>query len=311
MQAKTHWWAIVLGGLGLLASLVAGCEKRYSQETPEKVLETAQRMVADGNAARLTDLIYADTPELRRFLKQMGVVMGSLQTLGEEVTKAFPKEIEKLRTEAEAAAAKGEASSFVSRMAGMAQQGAGGPGGMRAVRGQRNPRTPAPNPDEMSEQFNLAMKDLFADPYGWLSREKQRLTVQQVADDRAALLWDGKPVLGVGLTMQLEGGKWYIVLPTGAPGVGQIIPKSEDGWKILGSLMKTMNNMLVDLTKDVRTKKVRRMDELAQVAGEKAFIPAVMVFFAYGKAMDEERKERQATRAPRPEASPAASTPKP
>ena len=62
--------------------------------------------------------------------------------------------------------------------------------------------------------FDNALKEPFADPYGWIAKSEGRLTVQTIADDRAAIMWDKKPVFGVGLMMRLDKGKWFVELPT-------------------------------------------------------------------------------------------------
>jgi hypothetical protein len=283
----TRTSTLCLAGLFAAIFALAGCRRGYDQSSPQAVLQAAKLMVAKGDADRLPDLIYADSKKMRQLLDELGVVLGSLQDLGRAVQKAYPDEIEKLKKEAEASAKNGEATSFISRMMGQAsQQMGGGPFGRRNKNGQ-----PPADPDAAQKMFNNAMKELFADPYGWIAANETRLTVQSVADDRAALLWDGKPALGIGLAMQRgDDDKWYLVLPTSAPGFAQVMPRSEETWEIMGSLMDVFDNMLKDLAKDVKTGKARRLDDVAKLAGEKAFLPAVLVFVAYGKAMEAEKK---------------------
>jgi len=296
-MAIRNWLATVLL-VGLVFS--PGCRRGYDQSTPEAVLQSAKQMVEKGDADLLPRLIYADSTRMRQLLDELGVVLGSLQELGKAVQKAYPEEIESLRIEAENSAKQGDASGFIARIAGQASQqmNAGrrqlpfGP----ASRGGGAAGNATPDPDAMRKMFDNAMKELFADPYGWIAANEGRLTAQQLADDRAAVLWDGKPVLGIGLTMQkADDDKWYIVLPLNAPGIGQVMPKSDESWEIMGSLMAVMDNMLRDLTSDVKRGKARKLDELATLAGEKAFIPAVMVFFAYSKAVEADRKAARET----------------
>ncbi len=285
MRNRAGMW--VLAAMVGVTLVVGGCRRGYDQSTPQAVLQTAKQMVQKGDASRLPELIYADNPKMRQFLEEIGVVMGSLQDLGKAVQKAYPEEIAKLKAEAEESAKKGEASSFISRMAGQAtqQMGVGGLG-KRAPKGT----TPA-DPDAMRKTFDNAMKEVFADPYGWIASNETRLTAQTVADDQAVILWDGKPALGIGLTMKKsDDDRWYIVLPTNAPGVAQIMPKTDESWEIMGSLMDVFDNMLHDLTKDVESGKARKLDNLATMAGEKAFVPAVMVFFAYSQAIQADKK---------------------
>lgn len=260
-----------------LCLFLAACS-RYPQDTPESVLASARQMVAEGRAERLTDLIYAENERMRDLLDQVGGLLGSLEDLAAAVQKAYPEEIAKLRTDAEEAAKNGEATGFLQRMAGQMVQ--------PRRRGRNQP--PGGDPDEARRTFDNAMKELFADPYGWLQRSEERLSVQTIADDTAAILWDGKPIFGVGLMMKQEGGKWYVVLP----GVSGVLPKKDEGWEILGAVVQVFDQLFVDLAADVKSGKCKRLDDLAHAAGEKAFLPAVMVFFAYGKYMEAERPPR-------------------
>lgn len=255
---------------------LAACSK-YDQDSPEQVLVSARKMVQEGHADHLTDLLYADSKEMRGLLDQVGGLLGDLQSLAMAVQKAYPKEVQKLESEAAEAAKSGNASGFLQKAMGQMGQAR-----------RRRGATPD-NPEEMQHTFDNAFKELFADPYGWLQKSEGRLSVQHVSDDTAAVMWDGKPAFGVGLLMKEEKGRWYVMLPTGAPGVGSILPKTKEGWEILGEMVQVFDNMVTDLTDDVKKGRCKHLDEVASKAGEKAFLPAVMVFFAYGKYMDAER----------------------
>src|SRR5438876_8247246 len=109
-------------------------------------------MVKEGHAERLTDLIYAETPEMRKLLGKVGQTLGTLQDLGLEVQKRFPDEVAAMRQQAEEAAKKGEASSFLQKMSG------------QALAGGRRQRRGAPDPTEANEMrsgFDMLMKQIF------------------------------------------------------------------------------------------------------------------------------------------------------
>ncbi len=275
----------------VLAWPMSGCRKTYAQDTPEAVLASAKQMVKDGNARALTGLVYADSPQMRRLLEDTGEVLASLQRLADNVRKQYPEEIEKLRADAEEAAKKGEATSFVQRLgSSMGSQprrrGARGGGGDTDRGGPPN--------DQQQEQFNRLFRDLFANPYAFLEDQQGRLSVKQVTDDTAAVLWDSKPLLGVGLTMKRESDRWYVVLPTSVPPMSRLMPKSEEGWQVLGEVMGMVTNLFDDLNDDVVSGKAKRLDDLARLAGDKAFLPAAMIAIAYGKTMEEDRKAEKA-----------------
>lgn len=277
-----------------------GCSRDYSQATPDDVLQSARAMVENGDVHRLPDLIYAESKEMRQLLTQLGPVLRSLQELAGELYRAFPDEITQIKTEAQQAAERGEASGFLGRMMGGAMGGGmGGPqrgpaqGRNRRAGASTAPTTSPAAAGDMRRSFDAAMKELFADPYGWLERSEGRLTTQYISDDLSALLWDGKPVFGVGLLMKEERGKWYIMLPTALPGLGQLAPNSDEMWQIAGSLMAALDNAIKDTRREVRAGEHRSMEDLARSVGEKAAIPAVAIMFAYQRAAQVERREQR------------------
>lgn len=267
-------WALAAAAA---AVVLPACGERYDQSTPEAVIASAHRMVEEGRADRLTDLIYAETPEMREMLRGVGHLLGSLQDLATEVRAAFPEEVEKLRRDAEAAAKRSAATGMLNSVRGRRQSG-------RA------------NEEDRRRAFDNAIRGIFADPYAWLDANAGRLSVQPMSDDLAAVLLDGQPILPpIGVVLRLDGDKWYVVLPTTAPGISRIMPRTPEAYEILGSLGKVFDSMLAELAEEVRQRKFKSLDDLARAAGEKAFVPAALVFIAYERAMDEARKaERQA-----------------
>ena len=272
-----RWIAATVCGLATaLTAGLGGCD-RYPQDSPEAVLTSARKMVEDGKADRLGRLLYAENDQVRRVYRQLGTTLGNLQELGEEVQRAFPKEVEELRAQAEEAARSGQASSLIGRalMQGTQQN-----------RGRR--RGPQQDPNDMRAAFDRTIKEVIADPYGWLARSEERLTVQRVADDTALLMWDGKPVLPpLGIAIKEEKGKWYVVPPTNLLSAVPVMPRSDDEYDVWIKVMQVVDNMVVDLKKDVKGGKVKSIREVAEAAGEKAFIPMVLGMVAYGKMMDE------------------------
>lgn len=279
----------------ILSAASTGCrDKGYSQASPEAVLVTARRMVENGDAPRLSELIYAESPQMRRLLRDAGRTLGLLDELGRAVQQRFPKEVESLRAEAAEAARTGQASSFVGRLVGAA-----GPG----RRGRPDPAAA----QEARAAFDRTIKELFADPYAWLTRNADRLraTTEGMPDGMAAIQWDSnpdadderdwKPILPpLGMAMKQDRGRWYVMLPTGVPGASAVVPKSPEEWEIASSLLEAVDNMLMDLRKDVVSGRVATLDDVARSAGEKAFIPVALGMMAYGKAMDERRKGERA-----------------
>lgn len=274
----------------LMLGVFGGCDNSagYSQDTPEDVIRTARLMVERGDVRRLPNLVYADTPEMRKILNRMGVFFENLRVLGIELNKAFPEDIAAIRAEAEKSAAGGKATSLLSALSGN--------GGMAAL---MRPRGPGNTPSAGEEMFNRFAKEFFSDPFAFLEKGSERIGTAFVADDKRALLFDEQPILPpIGLVLQRQEDKWFLVLPTNLPGVSNFMPRTKEEFSIWGSLITTFDKAIIDLTKDVRDRSLPSLDQVARKAGEKAFIPAAMVVFAYTRAIDA-RNKPSTTPAPR------------
>lgn len=288
--------------LAALAAFLGGCgDSDYSQKTPDDVLRTAQLMVERGEARKLGNLFYAENEDMRKVLHNFGVLLGNLQRLGEAVAEQFPKDVNALRARAEAAAKSGKASSLMGQIASQM-----GGGNSRSKRAARDPDKWRKEQAQQQEQFNDAINVLFADPYSFLRDKSARLSTTQVNDDVAAVLWDGQPVMApLGMVMKKSvDGKWYVVPPLNIPGLSSYLPQNPQEYKVFGALIAILNNVIVDLARDVRERRITTIDDLSRKAGEKAFMPAAMGYVAYSKMIEERKKKSKP-----PAATPAAPSP--
>lgn len=286
-------WAAVAAAAAII---LPGCDDGYSQSSPDAVVRSARLMVERGDAERLPDLLYADSKDMRALYRRLGMLLGNMEGLARAIQEKFPAEVEALLRRAEEAAASGQGASLLAQMVGGGRQ--------RARRGGDEPGPAAG--ENARNAFDDALKQVFADPYGWLRRGQERLSTTLMTDDTAAILWDGKPLLApIGMTMRLERGKWYAVPPLNVPGASRFLPQSREEYAIWASLIKVVDNVVLDLTADVESGRARSLDELSERAGEKIFIPAMLVFVAYGKAMDAREDAARAAPATEPSAAPA------
>jgi len=279
----------------------------YSSSSPDETIDSAQQMIADGNARRLTDLIYAEDDQTRSFFNQVGSMLGSLQELGEAVESRFPDELAGFRTQAEQAAAEGKTNPLLARLVSAGRAGTGNRTfgvsqidrtGLTLDTGS-NPKKPGgvfsrgPS-DSQREIVNSIIKQLLVDPYRWLEDGRDKIDHVYVSDDIVSLTWEGRPILPpFGLTLIERRGRWLLVTPTSYPGVSMVLPRNDDEWYVWGSMVKTLERVVIDLTKEVRSGSIRNMTDLADSATEKVAIPAMLVFFAYGNLMEERKAEAQ------------------
>ncbi len=276
-QGRPSWWRPTLAGAAVMVLVVAGgCRRapKYSQETPDDTVKSAVAMVRNGDADRLGDLIYADGPEMRVILKRLGLLLGHMQDLAAAIQTKMPEQVAQLKAKAEQAATDGTAASLLAQLTG----GGGGLG--KANRQQRA---------QAEEEFQGLASAIFADPYGWIERNANRLSTMKVTDDLATVLVDDKPVLQpIGIPLRLEGDNWYVSLPTNL--AAQYMPRTRGQWSIVGSMIKVLDNTALELADDVRAGRIRDLETVGRRAQDKAMIPAMMAFAAYASEMDVRRR---------------------
>jgi hypothetical protein len=265
----------------LSVCLLTGCGGQ-DRDTPEATIASARKIVEQGRADKLGQFIYADSKDMRKLMNRFGVFLGNIQKLGDAVQEKFPKEVADLKAKAADAAKSGKATSLLSEMTSQ----------IRPQRGQRKPPDPA-KAQEARDAMNNAIKDVFADPYGWLRQSETRLTTTFLTDDSVALLWDGEPVMApLGMIMKKDAdGKWYFVLPTNVPGISNFMPKTDKEFQIWGSLITVFDKAVIDLTKEVKAGHIHSLEDLSRKAGEMALPPAMMVVLAYGELEQAKKKE--------------------
>lgn len=321
-----------LVGAALVVAGLAGCSRsgeNYGAASPDEALDSAQRMIVNGEAHRLVDLIYAENEQMRSLLNQFGELLGSLQELGTEVERRFPEEIARYRSEAERAAAEGRTSPLLTRLvaAGRGDQSrtfgtsrvdregltidTGSPRGEgRASAGGMLGR---PQTESERQRFNDIIKELLVDPYRWLAEGRDKISTVYVSDDTVSLLWEGRPILPpFGMALVQRDDRWMLVPPTSYPGVSAVMPRNDDEWYVWGSMVRTLDHVVQDLGRDVRSGRVKNLSGLADAAVKKVAIPAMLVVFAYSNLVEErQRQSAQEAEARREAGSGEADAPEP
>lgn len=281
-----------LSMVAISAALLTACERKagYSQKSPEAVVETAVLMVKNGDVQLLPQLIYAESKEGRIVLQRTGQLFKSLSLLAKDLEVKFPKEVGELKAQAEAAAKEGKASSLLGEV--MSQVGG------QSTQNMARRRPPQPD-GAQQEQFQSAMSLLFADPFSMLTGIEKKVSTVPIDNDTVAVLYDGKMVAPpLGLLMRRKDDRWYVALPSNIPMVQQYLPQNRSEFQIVASLIRVIDNAVIDLRKDVNSGEVQNLEDLSRKTGEKAFIPAMLTFFAYGKAVENRLQAGKADAAP-------------
>lgn len=269
------WLVPAIGFVAALTLLLgsSSCSRRergYSQETPDDVIRSAIAMVKAGDTAKLSNLMYADSLEMRAVLRELGKLLQSMQKLSVASAQRFPEDFAKLQEQAAAAAGDPKNKSLITQlMIGLDTGGGGSP--------------KQPNADDIRNAFSAVL----ADPYGWLERNSTRLSTVLTTDDTAAVLFDGEPAIPVvGLPLKKEDGKWYVFIPTKTPPLSRVMPKTRAMWSILGSVVRVTDNAVKDLTVDVEAGRVAGLTNLTDKFQEKVLFTVAIAFGAYARELD-------------------------
>ena len=273
---------------GIVVAVVAGLfvivprwqerPRQYSHGTPEELVEAFATMVEEGDVDRIPELIWAEDEAMRQTLAQLGALLAEMRLLGLSVNDAFPGEVDRLRREAEEAAARGEATSLLGRLGQSAMPG-------RGNRGRR--------PGGQGDSINLAIRALLASPYETLDEARDRLTVLEINEGLGGLMWDGQMVLPpFGMSAKqdlLDGGSgdWYIVLPLDLPFVSRYRPRTEQQWFIAGALMQAWRNAAVDIREGIESGSIGSLSEATSELGATVGVPTAMIAVAYSKQFED------------------------
>ncbi len=256
----------------------------FEQDSPEAVFASAKRMVVEGRADLLTELVYAGSDGEREILRGIGGILGGLQEAGYAAGEVFPGEIQRIRETALEAVERGDVGSV---MAMIGRQRGGGRGIFA-------------DSDDVGADI---IHSLLADPYGWIERNSEGVEFNRQGDRLVWVMWNGKAVTLGGVLpvlMELrEDDKWYIMPPTSMPGVQQMVDNFiEDAQRreqILLILL-SIRQAFGDLATDMRSGKIRTLDHAANKLGEYAMVPVGLGAIAFGRYMEIAREEKREER---------------
>lgn len=258
-----------------LAMVLFGCgERSYDQSTPDRVLDSASAMVSHGEAHRLTSLVWAEDEATRRVYDRLGRVLKRAGDLAELIQERFPEDVQRVRGDLDRAS--GQPTALERTLTG----------------GNRRARTPGAQ-REQRDQLNAAIRGIFADPYGFLERGRDRLGTMYVNDTSSAITWDGRLVLPpFGLLIQQQDDRnWYLTLPTqGIPQIQRFLPSASDDMAMIWmATIQLLENVLVDMEARIKSGRYRSLEDAANGAGEMIFLPGVMLWAAFQQAAESER----------------------
>lgn len=224
-------------------------------------------MVENQDARKLPDLVYADTPDMRRALNRLGRLLDRAQSTALVLAEAFPDEADEARKRLEAS---------------------GGSINLRSIGRSRDPGAAAYD----------TLAAILAEPYAFLQGQRQRLSTIELSDETSAITLDGSPVLPpFGLALRKAPGSedqantpgdWYVVAPLNLPFLSRFTPRNEVHWTIIAALFRAWENVLSDIEAKVQSNKITSLEEAAREAGKMGFPPTIAILIAYRASLEDD-----------------------
>lgn len=226
--------------LPLVAVLLAGCSKpQYDTSTPEKTLDSIQRMVEDGRPELLAQMIEIPARDIEfpdgvteesaigEVKGKFGDMLAQLWRVSRKLNQRYPGEVSK---ELEGG---GRQLRF-----GLADSG-----------------------------FGPVVAGVLADPFGFLSEQRGKLEAEDLGDGTATLSYDGEPVgQGMLLLVETDDG-WRVSAPVELIRGNAYYPDTREEWSVIASMMLGVEGSLTEFEAELDEGKFRNLAAAGERAG--------------------------------------------
>ena len=142
--------------------------------------------------------------------------------------------------------------------------------------------------DEGFDYRTLA-KRVLGDPFGFLTEQRARMTVEDLGDGTAAVLIDDEPAYGGLLTMVETSEGWRISVPVDTLRTNEYWPDTRHEWAVIASMMLGIENSLCEFEAEFDEGKIRSVREagerVGRLVGESVVVQSVI--YAMMKRKDE------------------------
>ena len=158
-------------------------------------------------------------------------------------------------------------------------------------------------PDDIQREFETVKKQaerddldefarFLADPFGLIDANRSRLTVEDMGDGTAAILFDGKPPFGYGMLMREVSGQWKVDVPIDL--LQNYRPNTREEWQVLANMMLALERSLTAFEEEVDDGQFRDLrhacNRAGRLLGERAFVQAIIYQNMKRQARDEADK---------------------
>jgi hypothetical protein len=144
-------------------------------------------------------------------------------------------------------------------------------------------------PEELQKEFESVKKQaqrddldefarFLADPFGLIDANRSRLTVEDMGDGTAAILFDGKPPFGYGMLMRDVEGEWKVDVPIDL--LQNYRPNTREEWQVFANTMLSLERSLTAFEDELDRGELRDLRQASSRAGrllgERAFVQGLI-----------------------------------
>lgn len=247
--------------------LLTGCaDPEYDTSTPERTLAAMQQMVKDGRTDLLKrvihieprDITFADTvteaSAIEDVIDKTGDLLGRLYRVSRKLKERYPNDMV-------------DEANFVTT------------GGIGMLLGAGVEKT---------------LSEFLKNPFAFIDDQRQRLTVIDMGDGTAALLWDGEPPFGgLGLQMVETRQGWKIDIPVDLPPINRFRPETREEWSVLANMMLAFERSLKHFEDKLDRGEFGSLADASgqagRMLGESAVVQGLIYSMMKGKGPDESK----------------------
>ena len=220
----------------VLFLVLSGCSRpEYDTSTPQRALDSMEKMIEDGRPERLVELIYIEPRDIEfedgvteesaigEVRAKLSDMIAQLWRVALKLQQQFPEDLDS------------EVGEVRVRFGG----------------------------DGFGDWFGR----ILSDPFRVLREQKDRIIVEDMYDGTAAVLFDGDPVLGGLLAMIETSDGWQVALPVQYAQTSDYWPQTRYEWSVIASMMVAIENSLNDFEREIDQGRFRSLAHASERAG--------------------------------------------
>ncbi len=249
MNTSSRYAALIL--LALVSTLICGCGAEVvDTSTPQKALDAITRMIEEGRPHELPQMVEIKARDV---------------TFDDGVTEASAIQD-----------VKGKMSQMIGQLWRVSKK-------IKARFSEELTKEIAKGGEAAAREgfdYRQLAQRVLGDPFGFLTEQREHLTVEDLGDGTAALLIDGEPAWGGIVTMVETSAGWRISVPVETLRSNKYWPDTRHEWAVIASMMLGIENSLCDFEAEFDEGKIRSVREagerVGRLVGESVVVQSVI-----------------------------------